>query len=258
MQKSWNPFKALTVTATLALSFGIVSGARAGEVSVAVAANFTAPMQEIAVAFEKDTGHKAVPSFGSTGQLYTQIKNGAPFEIFLAADDTTPAKLEREGGTVAGSRFTYAIGTLVLWSTREGFVDDKGEVLKKGAFAHLSIADPVKAPYGAAAVETLKKLGLHDALAAKFVTGNNIAQAQQFVSTGNAELGFVALSQVYKEGKLTSGSGWIVPANLYEPILQDAVLLTKGKDSAAAAALLKYLREPKAAAIIKSYGYELK
>ncbi|MDR1661014.1 MAG: molybdate ABC transporter substrate-binding protein [Azoarcus sp.] len=242
----------------LTLSFGLAHGARAGEVSVAVAANFTAPMQEIAAEFEKDTGHKAVPSFGSTGQLYTQIKNGAPFDVFLAADDATPAKLEKEGGTVAGSRFTYAIGTLVLWSAKEGFVDGQGEVLKKGGFAHLSVADPAKAPYGAAAVETLKKLGLHEALSAKIVTGNNIAQAHQFVSTGNAELGFVALSQVFKAGKLTSGSAWIVPENLYEPILQDAALLTSAKDNAAAAALLKYLRDSKAAAIIKSYGYQLK
>ncbi|MDR3212310.1 MAG: molybdate ABC transporter substrate-binding protein [Azoarcus sp.] len=256
MQQPRNLFKVFA--ATLALSFGIAPGAQAGEVSVAVAANFTAPMQDIAVAFEKDTGHKAVPSFGSTGQLYTQIKNGAPFEVFLAADDSTPAKLEQEGGTVAGSRFTYAIGTLVLWSAKEGVVDGKGEVLNKGGFAHISIADPVKAPYGTAAVEVLKKLGLHEALTAKIVTGNNIAQAHQFVSTGNAELGFVALSQVYKEGKLTSGSAWIVPENLYEPILQDAVLLAKGKDNAAAAALVKYLREPKAAEIIKSYGYRLK
>jgi molybdate transport system substrate-binding protein len=244
--------------ATLSLALGIAHSARAGEVSVAVAANFTAPMQEIAASFEKDTGHKAVPSSGSTGQLYTQIKNGAPFGVFLAADDATPAKLEQEGGIVAGSRFTYAIGTLVLWSAKDGFVDDKGEVLKKGGFAHLSVADPAKAPYGAAAVETLKKLGLFDALSEKIVTGNNIAQAHQFVSTGNAELGFVALSQVFKEGKLTGGSAWIVPAELYAPILQDAVLLTSAKDNAAAAALLKYLREPKAAAIIKSYGYQLK
>jgi molybdate transport system substrate-binding protein len=243
---------------TAALVLALASTAQAGEVAVAVAANFTGPMQTIAVEFEKDTGHKAVASFGATGQFYTQIKNGAPFEVFLAADSETPAKLETEGGTVANSRFTYAIGTLVLWSTKEAYVDDKGEVLKKGAFAHLSIADPAKAPYGAAAVETLKKLGSYETLQPKIVTGNNIAQAHQFVSTGNAELGFVALSQVYKDGKLSSGSAWIVPANLYSPILQDAVLLTKGKDNAAAGALLQYLKGPKAAAIIESYGYRLK
>ena len=244
--------------AACAAALVLAPTAQAGEVSVAVAANFTGPMQSIAVEFEKDTGHKAVASFGATGQFYTQIKNGAPFEVFLAADSETPGKLEAEGGTLAGSRFTYAIGTLVLWSAKEAYVDDKGEVLKKGAFAHLSIADPAKAPYGAAAVETLKKLGSYETLQPKIVTGNNIAQAHQFVSTGNAELGFVALSQVYKDGKLTSGSGWIVPADLYSPIRQDAVLLTQGKDNAAASALLQYLKGPKAAAIIESYGYRLK
>jgi molybdate transport system substrate-binding protein len=244
--------------AALALSLGFATTARAGEVAVAVAANFTGPMQTLAVEFEKETGHKAVASFGSTGQFYTQIKNGAPFDVFLAADDTTPAKLEQEGDTVAGSRFTYAIGALALWSKKEGFVDDKGEVLKKNQFAHLSIADPEKAPYGVAAEETLKKLGTFDALQPKLVKGNNIAQAHQFVDTGNAELGFVALSQVYKDGKLTGGSAWIVPQDLYSPILQDAVLLTRGKDNPAAAALLQYLKGPKAAAVIKSYGYDLK
>jgi len=242
----------------LAFSFSFASVAQAGEVSAAVAANFTGPMQALAVAFEQETGHKAVLSFGSTGQFYAQIKNGAPFDVFLAADDATPAKLEAEGATVSGSRFTYAIGALALWSAKEGFVDDKGAVLSKGAFAHLAIADPEKAPYGAAAVETLKSLGQYEALRPKLVTGNNIAQAHQFVTTGNAPLGFVALSQVYKDGKLTSGSAWIVPETLYKPILQDAVLLTKGKDNPAAAALLQFLKGAKAAAIIKSYGYQLK
>ncbi|MDR2451604.1 MAG: molybdate ABC transporter substrate-binding protein [Candidatus Accumulibacter sp.] len=252
-----NCFKPLTCAA-LILSLGLAHAARAGEVAVAVAANFTGPMQTLAVEFEKETGHKAVPSFGSTGQFYTQIKNGAPFEVFLAADDTTPAKLEKEGDTVAGSRFTYVIGALALWSKKDGFVDDKGEVLKKGGFTHIAIADPEKAPYGAAAVETLKKLGVFDALQPKFVTGNNIAQAHQFVDTGNAELGFVALSQIYKDGKLTSGSAWIVSQNLHEPIRQDAVLLTRGKDNPAAAALLQYLKGAKASAVIESYGYRLK
>lgn len=247
---------ALIFSSALFLGFSVT--ARAAEVAVAVAANFTAPMQAIAAAFEKDTGHKAVPSFGSTGTLYAQIKNGAPFEVFLAADSETPAKLEAEGATVPGSRFAYAIGTLVLWSAKEGFVDGQGEVLKTGAFTHISIADPEKAPYGLAAIETLQKLGLHDALQSKFVKGNNIAQAHQFVSTGNAELGFVALSQVYMNDKLTGGSAWIVPENLHSPITQEAVLLANGKANPAAAALLRYLREEKAAAIIHSYGYRLK
>ena len=227
----------------------------AAEVNVAVAANFTAPAKDIAVLFEKHTGHKATLSFGSTGQFYAQIKEGAPFQVFLAADDTTPARLEKESQTVAGSRFTYAIGALVLWSAKEGFVDGKGEVLKTGGFAHLSIADPEKAPYGTAAVETLTRLGLNDALQAKIVKGNNISQAHQFVSTGNAELGFVALSQVYKDGKVTSGSAWIVPTELYEPIRQDAVILVKGQGNAAASAFVDYLKGPKAGKVIESYGY---
>ncbi|WP_122290790.1 molybdate ABC transporter substrate-binding protein, partial [Pseudomonas syringae] len=183
--------------------------------------------------------------------------NGAPFEVFLSADDTTPAKLEQEGDTVKGSRFTYAIGTLALWSAKEGYVDSKGEVLKANQYQHLSIANPKAAPYGLAATQVLSKLGLTDATKAKIVEGQSITQAYQFVSTGNAELGFVALSQIYKDGKLTSGSAWIVPDSLHDPIKQDAVILTKGKDNAAAKALVEYLKGPKAAAIIKSFGYQL-
>jgi molybdate transport system substrate-binding protein len=195
--------------------------------------------------------------YGATGQFYTQIKNGAPFEVFLAADDTTPAKLEKEGDTVPGSRFTYAVGKLALWSAKDGYVDDKGAVLKANQYQHLSIADPKAAPYGLAATQVLEKLKLTEATKGKIVTGQNITQAYQFVSTGNAELGFVALSQIYKDGKVTSGSAWLVPANLHDPIKQDAVILTKGKDNAAAKALVEYLKGPKAAAVIKSYGYEL-
>ena len=229
----------------------------AEEVQVAVAANFTAPMQKIAVEFEKDTGHKAQLAFGSTGKFYAQIRNGAPFEILLAADDTTPEKLEKEGAAVAGSRFTYAIGKLVLWSSKPGFVDDKGEVLKKGEFKHVSIANPKLAPYGAAAIETLTALKLLDAIQPKFVQGENIAQTHQFVATGNAELGFVALSQVMKDGKISEGSGWIVPSSLHQPIRQDAVLLTNGKGKPAAEALMKYLGSNKAKAVIQSFGYAL-
>jgi molybdate transport system substrate-binding protein len=244
---------------SLAIAFvALSSGAAfADEVQVAVAANFTAPIKAIAADFEKDTGHKLVTSFGATGQFYTQIKNGAPFEVFFAADDTTPAKLESENEIVKGSRFTYAVGTLALWSAKDGYVDDKGEVLKSGKFEHLSIANPKAAPYGLAATQTLDKLGLTDATHSKIVEGQSIAQAYQFVQTGNAELGFVALSQVFKDGKLTGGSAWIVPANLHEPIKQDAVILNKGKDNAAAKALMDYLKGPKAAAIIKSFGYQL-
>ncbi|MDD0975832.1 molybdate ABC transporter substrate-binding protein [Pseudomonas fontis] len=248
-----SPRLALTALVTV-LGF---NSAWADEVQVAVAANFTAPIQAIAADFEKDTGHKLVAAYGATGQFYAQIKNGAPFEVFLAADDTTPAKLESEGDTVKGSRFTYAIGTLALWSAKPGYVDAKGEVLKKNEYKHLSIANPKAAPYGLAATQVLEKLKLTEATKAKIVEGQNITQAYQFVSTGNAELGFVALSQIYKDGKVTEGSAWIVPADLHDSIKQDAVILTKGKDSAAAKALVEYLKGPKAAAVIKSYGYQL-
>lgn len=241
-----------------ALAAGLLAcAAQAAEVQIAVAANFTAPIKEIAAEFEKDTGHKVVAAFGPTGGFYTQIKNGAPFEVFFAADDTTPAKLETEGDTVAGSRFTYAVGKLVLWSAKEGYVDADGQILKKNDFLHLSIGNPKTAPYGLAATQVLAKLGLSETVKSKLVEGSNITQAYQFVATGNAELGFVALSQVYKDGKITGGSAWIVPADLYEPIRQDAVILAKGKGNPAAKALVDYLKGPKAAAVIKAYGYDL-
>lgn len=239
------------------LALGLAAPLHAAEVQVAVAANFTAPMQKIAADFEKATGHKAQLAFGATGKFYAQIKNGAPFEVLLAADDETPARLEKEGMAVAGSRFTYSIGQLALWSAKPGYVDDKGEVLKKGAFKHLALANPKLAPYGAAAVETLTRLGLLASIEPRFVQGENIAQTFQFISTGNAELGFVALSQVYEGGKLKSGSAWIVPASLHAPIRQDAVVLAKGKDNPAAAALVKFLKADPARAVIKSYGYAL-
>ena len=228
---------------------------RAETVQVAVAANFTAPMKLIAEQFQKDTGHKAELSFGATGKFYAQIKSGAPFGLFLSADDEAPAKLDQEGDTVAGSRFTYATGKLVLWSPKADAVDAQGEVLKKNAFRNIAIAAPKLAPYGAAAVETLAKLGLADAVSPKFVQGESIGQAYSFVATGNAELGFVALSQVYEDGRIRSGSGWIVPAALHAPLRQDAVLLARGKNNAAAVALLAYLKGGKAQAVIRSYGY---
>ena len=239
----------ILLTASLAI--------RADEATIAVAANFTAPMQQIATLFEKDTGHKATLAFGATGKFYAQIINGAPFEILLAADDETPARLEKDGQGVAGSRFTYAIGKLALWSTSNDTVDARGEVLKTGKFKHLAIANPKTAPYGTAAIETLNKLGLLPTVQSRFVQGENIAQTHQFVNTGNAELGFVALSQIFKEGQITSGSAWIIPDKLYEPIRQDALLLAKGKDKPAAIALLAYLRGDKAKVIIKRFGYDL-
>jgi molybdate transport system substrate-binding protein len=241
--------------ATLAAGAWMALGAaQAAEVRVAVAANFAAPMQKIAALFEADTGHKAVLAYGSTGRFYAQIRNGAPFDVLLAADDETPARLEREGQ--GGSRTTYAIGKLVLWSKQPALVDDLGEVLKSGSFEKLALADPRLAPYGRAAIETLSKLDLLDALRPKFVQGENIAQTWQFIATENAQLGFVALSQVWADGKLKEGSLWRVPATLYSPIRQDAILLHKGQNNAAATALLAYLRGEKARNIIRSYGYD--
>lgn len=231
-------------------------GVHADVVLVAVAANFAAPMQTIAADFEKQTGHKVKAAFGATGKFYAQIKNGAPFEVLLSADDETPSELVKESAAVAGSQFPYAIGKLVLWSAKPAVVDGAGAVLKKGGFDHIALANPKLAPYGAAAVEVMKGLGVYEALQVKFVTGETIAQAYQFVSTGNALLGFVALSQILKDGKV-GGSAWVVPANLYTPIRQDAVLLPKGKGKPAAVALLRYLKSDKAKAVIKTFGYEL-
>lgn len=240
--------------ACLALS-ALVGEGMADEVQVAVAANFAGPFQQIAAGFQAATGHQAVVSTGSTGKFHTQIANGAPFAVLIAADDETPAKLVNEGLAVKGSAFTYAVGKLVLWSARPGFVDAQGEVLKGGRFEHLAIANPKLAPYGAAGLEALKKLGLHEALQAKVVQAENIAQAHQFVATGNAELGFVALSQVAIPGKPATGSWWLVPQQLYTPIRQNAVLLTTGASQAAAQALLQYLRSDAAKAVIQSWGY---
>lgn len=241
----------------LALGAGLASaGAAAAQVHVAVAANFTAPMQSIARAFEQDTGHQAVAAYGATGQFYAQIRHGAPFEVFLAADDARPARLEAEGQIVPGSRFTYAVGRLALWSAQPGYVDGQGAVLKQNKFRHLAIANPKTAPYGLAAMQVLQRLGLVDAVQAKIVEGQSIAQTHQFVATGNAELGFVAWSQVYEDHRLTSGSAWQVPAALHDPIRQDAVILAQGRNNPAAHALADYLNSPRAKAIIASFGYE--
>jgi molybdate transport system substrate-binding protein len=246
------------LTASLfALMILVGAQARADDVQVAVAANFTAPLQAIAAAFEQDTGHHVIASPGATGQLYAQVNNGAPYEVFLSADEGTAAKLESDGTALKGSRFTYAIGTLALWSPQAGLVDAEGKVLEQGHFQYLAIANPNTAPYGLAATQVLEQLKLTAALGSKLVQGQSITQAFQFVQTGNAQLGFVALSQVYKDGQVTSGSAWVVPQHLYTPIRQDAVLLAKGEQHVAAKAFVDYLRAPKAERIITSYGYAL-
>ncbi|MBU3725003.1 MAG: molybdate ABC transporter substrate-binding protein [Burkholderiaceae bacterium] len=246
-----SPHRLLVLIAALCLPLG----AWAAEVSIAVASNFTAPVKLIAQQFEKDSGHKAILAFGATGQFYAQIKNGAPFEVLLAADDETPARIAREGLGVPGTQFTYAIGQLVLWSKKPGFVDPQGEILKSRKFNKLATASPKLAPYGAAAMETLDKLGLTASLTPMLVEGANINQTFQFVSSENAPLGFVALSQVYENGKIKEGSGWIIPPHLHQPIRQDAVMLTRGKENVAADAFMRYLRSEKARAIIRGFGY---
>lgn len=229
--------------------------AQAAEVAVAVAANFTAPMQKIAALFEADTGHKAQLSFGATGKFYAQIANGAPFGVLLAADDSTPEKIAKEGLGDGATRFTYAIGQLVLWSKQPGYVDAQGKVLQKNDWQHIAIANPKLAPYGLAAMQTLDKLGLTAQVQPRVVTGENIGQTYQFAASGNAQLGFVALSQVWEGGKLREGSAWVVPSNMHESIRQDAILLKPGQGNPAATALLGYLQGDKARAIIKDYGY---
>lgn len=236
-------------------SLSFAGAVLAGETKVAVAANFTEPAKAIAARFKVRTGHDAVLSFGSSGQFYTQIANGAPYEVFLSADVERPQKAEVEGLAVTGSRFTYATGRLVLFSRTPGFVDGRGAVLLRGGFDKLAIADPKAAPYGQAAVEALTKLKLYDALRPKLVTGASITQAFQFVQTGAAELGFVALSQVVDDKK---GSRWLVPAANHTPIDQQAVLLKTGANSDAARAFLAFLKGAEAKAIIRRYGYEVR
>ena len=239
--------------AAIVLSLSVALPAHAATVSVAVAANFTKVAEEIAAAFRAKTGDDVELSFGATGQLYTQITQGAPFQVFLAADDQRPQKAVDEGHGVDGTVFTYAVGKLVLYGVAAD-VTAGADVLKAGNFQKLSIADPETAPYGAAAVETLRSLDLYEALQPKIVTAQNISQAQQFVESGSAELGFVALSQVIGADK---GTQWLVPAELYEPIRQDAVLLKTGENEPAARAFLDYLKSDEAVAIIKKSGYEV-
>lgn len=229
--------------------------AQAAQATVAVAANFAEPLRALAAVLEKTTGHRLEIVVGATGRLYAQIANGAPFDLFLAADQATAAKAESEGLTVPGSRFLYATGQLVLWSARPDLVDKHGQVLRQDGWRRLAVANPRTAPYGAAAMQTLAQLGLTQALAPRLVQGESIAQTYNFAHTGNAELAFVALSQVLEGGRLKSGSMWVVPAQYHEPIRQDAVLLKRGARNEAARALVKLMQSPAGQDLIRSFGY---
>lgn len=241
------------LAAILVLLLTSPSQTRAAEVKVAVAANFTEALRAIAPLYERATGHRLVASFGSTGLLFAQIRQGAPFDVLLAADQTTPAKAVAEGLAVAGTQVTYAVGRLALFSTIPGHVTGP-ETLRAAPFARLAIANPATAPYGAAAIETLRALGVYDALADRLVLGQNIGQAFQFVRTGNAEAGFVALAQI---AFLDGGSRWVVPAELHAPIRQDAVLLAHARGNAAATAFLAFLDAREAREVIARFGYAI-
>jgi molybdate transport system substrate-binding protein len=238
----------------------IISPAYADELQVAVAANFLGTLQKLAPEFEKSSGHKLLLSGGASGQFYAQITQGAPFDIFLSADNERPKKLEEEGLAVAGSRFTYAIGKLVLWSPKAGVVDERGDVLKNGDYKFVAIANPKIAPYGAAAQQVLTRLGLWQSLNAdkKIVMGESIAQTLQFATSGNAEFAFVALAQV-SAGDKAAGSMWLPSPDMYKPILQDAVILTRTEHQAAAEQFMQWLRsDANALAVIKGAGYRVK
>lgn len=253
MTTRWNFRTRLRAALLLGFSVVALSEANAGEARVAVASNFVEPAKQIAAAFEKSSGHKLTLSFGATGQFYAQIANGAPFDVLVSADMATPAKAIAEGHAVGGTSFTYAVGRIVLYSASHD-VSSGDVALRAGNFAKLAIANPATAPYGVAAKETLQSLGLTDQVSAKLVQGNNIAQTFQFVDTGNAEVGFVALSQVIASNK---GSRWVVPQQLYAPIAQDAVLLKPGAANDAAKAFLAFLQASASRAVITSFGYGL-
>ena len=255
MQRLFYMNKVRTLVIVLLLSTSQVSWS--DTVLVALAANFTKPMTEISAKFEKKTGHKVELSFSSSGKFVSQIENGGPYEVFLSADEKGPEKLEQDGLVEPDSRFIYAYGRLALWSAKPNYVDDQGNILATGNFKHLAIADPKLAPYGLAALDVLKNLKLFEKLQPLFVQGENISQTYQFVSTSNAELGFVALSQIIENGHIVSGSGWAIPDKYYQPIRQAAVLIKKSNKNPAALALLNYLKSPDALEVIEKYGYKL-
>lgn len=239
----------------IVMFFSISQYTHAEKVNVAVASNFKNTMQDIIVEFERSTEHHVLLSSGSSGKFYVQIKNGAPFDVFFSADQLVPQTLDNEGFSVLGSRSTYATGALALWSANPKFINNDANRLKSGDFTKLALANPRLAPYGIAAVEVLRSLKLKESTESDWVQGENIAQTYQFVSSGNAEIGFVALSQLMDKSHVKKGSSWVVPQEHYKPINQDVVLLNRGKNNAAAIALLNFIKSDKAQKIIRSYGY---
>lgn len=248
--------RALALAAAFATAAFAAGPLRAAQVRVAVAANMAGPMERVMEEFSRATGHEAVVALGSTGRFYAQMRGGAPFEVLLAADDQTPARLEREGLAVPGSRFTYAFGRLVLWSADPNAVDPQGAILKQPPRGKLAIADPRFAPYGSAAMQTLTRLGVLAAWQPYLVQGESVGQTFHYVATGNAPMGFVALAQVMVDGRLAKGSAWVVPQQLHAPLRQEAVLLNAGRSNPAAAALLQFLKGETARATLRAFGYE--
>ena len=229
----------------------------AAELNAAVAANFATPMERIVALFQKESGHTVKVSFSASGKLYTQIKTGAPFDVLLSADEEIPKRLILEGLAVGGSRFVYVTGRLVLWSVQPDLVDDNGAVLNRGNFDRLAIANPTLSPYGTAAKETLSKLTMWNSIQKKLKKGEDVNQTYQMAATESADLAFIALSQVMRDGKMAAGSWWLVPPELHNPIRQSAVLLSGAKDQAAAKAFLSFLKSEKARAAMRGFGYEL-
>lgn len=235
-----------------ALSLFFAQRVTAAEVTVAVAANFSAPAKAIVLRFEEQTGHHVKLVLGSSGRIFAQIMHGAPFDVFLSADALKPAALKARGMTVPNSHFTYAIGALALWSADPGFIDNTGDILKEGRFNKLALANPRLAPYGLAARQVLQSLGLYETLSAKFVRGENIAQTYQFIATANADLGFIARAQLP-----ATGSYWIIPESLYQPIRQDAVILKSAADNKAALTFTRFLASDWAKKMISRHGYKI-
>ena len=229
----------------------------AGEINVAVTADFFAPMERIVALFQKESGNTVKVSSGASGKLYLLIKGGSSFDVLLSSDETIPKRLIQDGQAAGNSRFVYAVGKLVLWSAQPGFVDAKGAVLNKGNFTKLAIADTKIEPYGMAAKETLEKLVMWNAMQEKLIKGESVTQTFQLATTENAELAFISLSQIMHDGKITEGSWWIVPSELHKPIRQSAVLLSSAKDKIAAQVFLDFLKSNKSVSIIRSFGYEL-